>query len=313
MDPRSNSQLSFARFAWTVLGFNLFVILWGAFVRASGSGAGCGSHWPLCNGEVVPRAPAIETLIELGHRLTSGVALLLVVGLVVGAWRRFPPGHTVRSGAGLSMVLILTEALIGAGLVLFEMVADNASIARGFWITGHLLNTFLLVGALTMTAWWASGGRRLCFEGSKVLLLLALLPVLVLGMSGAITALGDTLFPAASLAEAKAQTLSDTSHLFVRLRVWHPTLAVCVGAILTLVSFYALRSGAGRTARRLAYGLLGVYGAQLVVGLVNVWFLAPVPLQLIHLVLSDIVWIVLVLLIASLLAEREADEAGVVA
>ena len=84
--PRSG----FAAYAWAVLGFNLLVILWGAFVRATGSGAGCGSHWPLCNGEVLPRAPALATLIEFSHRLTSGVALLLVIGLVVGAWRGFP-------------------------------------------------------------------------------------------------------------------------------------------------------------------------------------------------------------------------------
>src|SRR5512147_1596103 len=107
------------RFAWVVLLFNLAVILWGAFVRATGSGAGCGSHWPLCNGEVVPRAPALATLIELGHRLTSGMALLLVIGLVAGAWRRFPPRHPVRLGAALSGLFIVTEALIGAGLVLF--------------------------------------------------------------------------------------------------------------------------------------------------------------------------------------------------
>lgn len=308
MDPRSSSQLSYARFAWGVLGFNLFVIVWGAFVRASGSGAGCGSHWPLCNGEVIPRAPAVETLIELGHRLTSGLALLLVIGLVVGAWRRFPPGHTVRLGAAVSMVLILSEALIGAGLVLFEMVADNASIARGFWISGHLVNTFLLVGALALTAWWASGGRRLRLEGSGLLLLLALVPVLILGMSGAITALGDTLFPAASLAEAKAQTMSDASHVFIRLRIWHPTLAAAVGVVLACASLYAMRLGGGRTTRLFAYGLLGVYGLQLLVGLVNVWLLAPLALQLIHLVLSDVVWILLVLLVASVLAERPVPE-----
>lgn len=310
MDQRSRSQLSYARFAWGVLGFNLFVILWGAFVRASGSGAGCGSHWPLCNGEVVPRAPAIETLIELGHRLTSGLALLLVIGLVVGAWRRFPRGHCVRTGAAFCMILILTEALIGAGLVLFEMVADNASMARGFWISGHLVNTFLLVAALALTAWWASGGRRLRFEGRGLVLLLALLPVLVLGMSGAITALGDTLFPATSLAEAEAQTMSDASHVFVRLRIWHPTLAVAVGMILVGVALYAIRSGASRMARRLAYGLLGVYGFQLLVGLVNVWFLAPLALQLIHLMLSDVIWILLVLLISSVLAEESETAAA---
>ncbi|MFN8454080.1 MAG: COX15/CtaA family protein [Anaerolineae bacterium] len=73
----------FAKYVWTVLAYNLAVILWGAFVRASGSGAGCGSHWPLCNGEVIPRTPQMETLVEFTHRLTSGLALLLVIGLTI--------------------------------------------------------------------------------------------------------------------------------------------------------------------------------------------------------------------------------------
>jgi len=297
----------YASYAWGVLAFNLLVILWGAFVRASGSGAGCGSHWPLCNGVIVPRAPAIATLIEFGHRVTSGLALLLIVGLVLGAWRGYPRGHVVRLGAALSGAFIVSEALIGAGLVLLEHVATDTSAARGYWVGGHLTNTFLLVAALTLTAWWAAGGRPLRLRGHGMLgalLGVALAAVLVLGVSGAITALGDTLFPVATLAEGKALTFSDTAHVFVRLRVWHPTLAVAVGLWLGVTALVALR--AHPAARRWAVALAGLYGLQLGLGVLNVWLLAPIGVQLAHLLLSDLIWIALILLAATALADRPA-------
>jgi heme A synthase len=296
----------YVRYAWGVLAFNLFVILWGAFVRATGSGAGCGSHWPLCNGEVVPRAPALATLIELGHRLTSGVALLLVAGLVVGAWRGFPRGHPARLGAALSGLFIVTEALIGAGLVLFEYVAADTRVARAYWVGGHLFNTFLLVAALVLTAWWASGGRPLRLRGqgpSAAWLLTSIAAVLVLGISGAVTALGDTLFPVESLAEGSALTFSPTAHVFVRLRVWHPALAVVVGLLLAGAAVAAVRARPRPVVRRCAAALAALYGVQLLVGVLNVWLLAPVALQLVHLLLSDGVWVALVLMAAAALEE----------
>ena len=193
----------YARFAWVTLGLTLFVILWGAFVRASGSGAGCGSHWPLCNGEMVPHSPAWATVVEFGHRVSSGVSLLLVIGLWWGARRRFAAGNPVRRAAGWSLFFMVTEALIGAGLVLFEYVADDARVARGFWVSGHLVNTFLLVGSMAACAAWASGWKPGGLRGQggvAGLLLTALAGVLLLAMGGAVTALGDTLFPAATLA-----------------------------------------------------------------------------------------------------------------
>jgi heme A synthase len=302
----------FATYAWGVLAFNLFVILWGAFVRATGSGAGCGKHWPLCNGEVVPRAPALQTVIEFGHRLTSGLSLLLIAGLVIGAWRTFPRGHIVRRGAAWSGVLIVTEALIGAGLVLLEYVAQDASAARAWWVGGHLFNTFLLIAALALTAWWASGAAapRLRGQGRVgVLLYGALAGVLLLGVSGAITALGDTLFPAATLAEGKAMTFSPTAHAFVRLRIWHPTLAVVVGALVATAAVVAARRRLPHV-RTLAAALVVLWLAQLALGLVNVYLLAPVPVQLAHLLLSDLIWIALVLLTASALSFPPLKKGG---
>lgn len=295
----------FTRYAWTVLGINLVVILWGAYVRASGSGAGCGAHWPLCNGVVLPRAPAIATIIEMTHRLTSGLALLAVVGLVVWAIRTLPKGHAARRAAYASMFFMLTEALVGAGLVLFEMVAHNASLARGWWISAHLINTFLLLASLSLTAWYASGepvpaSRRV--GGTGIACIVLALVALALGVSGGITALGDTLFPVTSLAEGLAQDAENGSHLFVRLRVWHPALAA-IFAIGAIIATRKIASDLGDArVKMLAGAVSGIVVLQLVIGAANVALLAPIPLQLIHLVLADAVWIALVLFSASAIA-----------
>ncbi len=307
--PKS-SRAGFANFSWGVLAFNLLVIVWGAFVRATGSGAGCGSHWPLCNGEIIPRAPAVETLVELSHRLTSGVALLLVIALVYLAWKRFPAGHRVRNAAAASLFLIITEALIGAGLVLLEYVAENSSSARGIWVGGHLVNTFLLVAALTLTAWWATGAPAFRIRAGDSLTLVlgaALASMLALGASGAITALGDTLFPAASFAEGKEMTFAKDAHLFVRLRIWHPTMAVVVSAIVAIAAFLATRAADHPTVKRLAFAAVALLATQLVLGLANMWLLAPLPIQLAHLLLSDLLWIALILLTAGTLAHRQGQ------
>ena len=147
----------FAKFAWFVVLYNILVILWGAFVRASFSGAGCGSHWPLCNGEIVPLNPSVERIIEFAHRASSGIALLLVVALIVWAFRAYPWG-LVRQGAVATGVFIITESLLGASLVLFGWVAFDRSVWRVYSMGLHLINTFLLLGAMTLSAWWASGG-----------------------------------------------------------------------------------------------------------------------------------------------------------
>src|SRR5512133_3382468 len=192
----------FPRFAWLVLLYNLAVIAWGAFVRATGSGAGCGKHWPMCNGVVVPPSPSVATLIEFSHRLTSGLDLLLVIGLAVWAFRAYPKRHVVRKAAVASVALLLSEALVGAGLVLLELVAHNASLKRAVALPTHLVNTFFLLAALSLTAWWSSVvppaavGRvsRLRGQGAAGGFVVAsLVGTLLLGVSGAVTALGDTL------------------------------------------------------------------------------------------------------------------------
>ncbi|MGE0103333.1 MAG: COX15/CtaA family protein [Blastocatellales bacterium] len=300
----------FAKYAWGVLGFNLVVIMWGAYVRASSSGAGCGSHWPLCNGEVIPRTPTIKTLVEFSHRLTSGLALLMVVVLVVWAFRRFERRHQARLGAALSMFFMLTEALIGAGLVLFEYVAENKSMARAFWMSGHLINTFLLVAMLTLTAWAATTNGRISLRGRGAtfwILVLASAATLVLGVSGAVTALGGTLFPVTSLAEGLKADLSPTAHVLIRLRFFHPFIAIGVSALLVAVA-WMMRGRSGYRVAMTAWMLIGLVAIQLLAGLVNLLLHAPIPLQVIHLLLSDLIWIALVFLSYSVLDRTAGGE-----
>jgi len=304
----------FARYAWLVVAVNLFVIVWGAYVRASFSGDGCGSHWPLCNGEVIPTTGLLKTLIELTHRLTSGVALLLVIWMV---WQTklFPRGHRVRRGAFWSLIFILIEALIGAALVKFELVAGNASVARAFVMSIHLVNTFLLLAALSLTAWWAMGGAGVRLRGQgKVSLLFALglAGTLLIAVSGAIAALGDTLFPASSLAQGIRQDFSPAAHFLVRLRVLHPLLAVLIGCFAVAAASYVntfLRPG--ERTKKLTNLLTTLFIVQLTVGIMNVSLLAPVWLQLTHLLLADFFWIALVLTAASALAQEQETAAEV--
>jgi heme A synthase len=296
----------FARYAWATLAWNVLVILWGAFVRATGSGAGCGSHWPLCGGVVIPRAPQVETLIEFSHRISSGIALVLVIGLVVWAFRAYPRGHVVRWGAGIALLLMITEALIGAGLVLFEYVAANLSVARAYWSAGHLINTFLLLAALALTAAWATGVPRPRLRGQGAVgwsFWIAAVAMLVLGASGGVTALGDTLVFTAGITPEESAWVAQ----LVSVRIYHPLLALVVGACVLLFAWLAYRRRPGTTTTRLTWMLVGLYGLQLLLGSLNVALQAPVWMQLVHLLVTDLLWIVLVLLGATALAAPEAS------
>jgi heme A synthase len=292
-----------ARYAWGVLAANVAVVLWGAFVRATGSGAGCGSHWPRCDGRVIPRLASTAQVIEFTHRATSGIALLLVVGLLAWSFRATPRGHPARTGAVLSMFFMLTEAGVGAGLVLFGLVDDDRSGARAGALAVHLTNTFLLLGALALTAWWASGGRRVRARGRGVLswaLPSALVLTIVVGITGAVTALGDTLFPKTRV----GLDAGSTAHFLERLRVVHPLVAIATALSVVAVSHLVRRLRPSPEATRLSIVLTLLFAAQVVAGAVNVVLLAPVWMQIVHLLLADAVWISLVLTTAAAFAEQ---------
>jgi len=302
----------FARFSWAVLAYNFAVIVWGAFVRASGSGAGCGSHWPDCHGEVVPRTESVATMIELTHRATSGLALLAVVVQVVWAFRAYPVGDRVRRAAAASMFFMLTEAALGAGIVLLQLVADDASAARAGWIGMHLVNTFLLVAALALAAMWASTAERTRLDAGDGLgagLAVFAGALVLTGVAGAITALGDTLFPSRTLAEGLAADTAPGAHFLVRLRVIHPVIATATSLLLVLGGAFVSMQRPAPRVRAAARALSGLLVVQIGMGLLNVLLLAPTWLQLLHLLLADLTWLALVALGANALVTPRAVRA----
>jgi heme A synthase len=297
----------FAPFTWGVLGWSLIVILWGAYVRATGSGAGCGQHWPLCNGQVVPRAPDVKMTIEFTHRLLSGGAILLIGAMIAWGFRITDKKHPVRKGLIASGIFIVIEALLGAGLVLFQLVEENSSMARAIAVALHLANTFILVGSLALTAYWASGGRAIQIKGQGLktwLLIGGLAGMLLIGMSGAVTALGDTLFPSSSLAEGIIAEMDANAHFLVRLRVYHPIIAVIIAMYSLYLVRYLFKNNNG-LARKFLSVLVIVGITQLVIGLINLLLLVPIPTQLLHLLTADLVWIIYVLSTAAVLAKPQ--------
>ncbi len=214
-------------------------------------------------------------------------------------------GHPARRAAAASVFLILTEAAVGAGLVLFHLVAENESVARALFMAVHLVNTFLLLAALSLTAHWCGSDaplQRDALRRDGWVFGVAFVGLLLVGVSGAIAALGDTLYPAQSLLGALAQDLSPTASVLVRLRVLHPMLAIAGTLVVAFAGARVLRSTAEPVSRRWAWTVAALAALQLGVGLLNVVLLAPVWMQIVHLLLADTLWIALVLLATRALA-----------
>lgn len=278
-------------YAWGVVGYNILVILWGAVVRATGSGAGCGDNWPLCNGDFFPHHPRLATIIEFAHRSMTGVATALVVGLLVWTLYATKRGDRARRPVIASMVFLVTEALLGAVLVLGGYVQNNISTARVVMQSIHFTNTMLLLASLALTAWWLGDDRRTApTTTSKTTgpAWLAVVATIVMGATGSVAALADTLFPSQSLGAALASDFAAHSPLLIRMRWMHPAAAL-IGAccVLWLIA---------RTPSRLARIVAGLLALQFFLGIGDVLLLAPTWMQVVHLLGADLYWVALVCL-----------------
>lgn len=286
------SERKFVKFAIFVLVYNLFVIAWGAFVRLSFSGDGCGSHWPLCNGEVFPTSPSLATIIEYTHRTTSFLALLFVVALLVMSTRVFSKGHGARLGAWLALGFTLVSAAIGALLVIFGWVGKDDSMGRAITLAAHLINTMLLLGALTATIWYGSGRPKVPMRGvAGWLTVIGSLAILFVGMSGAVTSLGDTIFPRDTSLQVISEGLSPTGHFLLRLRIWHPFIAVAAALILFFATIVLSEICQKPEVRSFGRWVIVVVVLQLLIGLANVWLKAPAVMAIVHLMIADLLWI----------------------
>lgn len=355
----------FAKYAWFVLGYNLLVIIWGVFLRASLSGDGCGEHWLTCGGEVIPSAPQLKTQIEFFHRITSSLAGIFVIILVVWAFWAFSNGrntkirkiwmigpifmfflalilpsvlveykislialgiikiftlliiwvwnnHPLRKLALASLIFIIIEGVVGGLLVLTGNTAANWTPTRPYWMAAHLINTFTLIAVLSLTAWFASGGKSFSlFKAERKILLLlivAIAGIFIVGMSGSMAALSSMLYPSSTLAEGIAKDFSASSHYILRLRVFHPILSVLLGLFLIgLAGWLKKQSDGDSSTIRWANILSILVLTQFVSGIVTILTLATIVMSLIHLLLADAVWIAFVLMTASFLALRKEN------
>ena len=295
-------SLALRRFAWGVLVYFIAVVLWGGLVRSTGSGAGCGNHWPLCNGTVLQHAASVETMIEFTHRATSGLSFLLVLALLAVSLATTARGHLARVAAAAAVVFTVIEAALGALLVTLGLTAQSTSPLRPWYLALHLANTLLLLASLALTAHLLS--RRTGFLRSDVRLrapagtLVCILALLVVGVTGSLAALGDTLFPASSLGTALAQDFSFSGSSLIGWRWTHPLLAFLAGLLLIWMLMRATRKKSHWDNRALTATILFLLAAQFVLGLLDVVLLAPVWLQIVHLLGADLLWIALVVLAA---------------
>jgi cytochrome c oxidase assembly protein subunit 15 len=290
-------RISLEGFAWFTLAYNVAVVLWGAYVRATGSGAGCGSHWPLCNGEFFPATPQTQTVIEFTHRVTSGLSLVLVAILLIWCWRRTAKSDWPRYSAVAAAVLLFDEALLGALLVLLDHVGGlDRSATHALFLCLHFGNTLLLLAALALTARWLSNrDARLGVVAKPFQTIttgLGMVSVMVIGMTGSLASFGDTIFPADSLPHAVVQDFSSSGNILLRLRVLHP-IAVVIGSIYILWLLQTFWRKQDRSPWMLL--LTVTLTAQIALGTMNVILLAPVWLQMTHLLVAEMFWILLVL------------------
>jgi heme A synthase len=299
----ARAQAFCSRFAWSTLAYTVAVILFGAVVRITGSGAGCGQHWPTCQGEVAHLPKTLATVIELSHRVTSGLSVLLVLALAIVTFRAFEAGHAIRRAIAASLAMMVVESLVGAALVLFGLVGNNASGARAVVMSIHLVSTSILTASLALTAFLATGRKLRHFLPRCPLewsLAGALLAVVVVSVTGAVTALGDTLYPVdttKALADRLAADGAAASFL-ERGRAIHPLLAVLVAGGLLAVAYKTAEIRPRPVVAAQARLTVGLVFAQIAAGVLNIALSAPGYMQVVHLALATGLWISLVLLYA---------------
>jgi heme A synthase len=278
----------------------LFIILWGAWVRLSGSGAGCGDHWPLCQGEVIPTSASLKTIIEFTHRLTSGLFGITVLMQVWWARKEFGPKHLMTKGSLIFLFITVVEALLGAVLVKKGLVEQDDSVLRAWVIGAHLVNTLLLLGSLTW-CWCllriAPVGKRSRLNDplskkEKLLSTLAVFLFLIVGAFGAIAALGNTLFPSDSLVAGLQSDFDEKAPFLIRLRIYHPILAVLMVSLwFGLLSVWKEKikpTGLAQGTIALLYGAVGF-------GFLNWILMAPTWGALLHLFIADLLWMLLLI------------------
>lgn len=288
----SSMKNSYARFAFFLLLYTILVIIWGAWVRISHSGDGCGDTWPLCQGRLIPEAERAKTWIEYAHRLMSGLYGWVVLFFYWKVRKNFPKGSALRRATGWVVIFMISEALLGAKLVLFKLVGSNDTPYRAFVMALHQVNSMLLTGATTLAFLNANAeagvdvGKK--FVEKKTVALAALF--LLITVFGAFAALSGTLFPSASLMEGFWADVADNSHYLVKLRGLHPLLAILIGGSMMGFYWWKAQSSADEQVQKAAGQAALAMLIGIAFGISTLLALSPVWMKLTHLALAHTMW-----------------------
>lgn len=268
-----------------LIGYTVLIILWGAFVRLSGSGDGCGEHWPLCHGALIPQGDfgeMLETWIEYAHRAKSGIYGLLHLALMIWVLLTKTASKSFKKISALSFMFTCIEALIGAALVVFGWVDQEESLARMLVMSAHLVNTFILITTLQLSYFLANrqttlGLREILLGSLKRRDLGPLAALLLIAVTGSWAALSSHLYPATDLWQGILDDFNTESPFFLRIRIVHPI-------ITTILVIYLIR--AARHRRSLLYWTIFSWFW----GVATLVSLAPFWMKLSHLLFADILW-----------------------
>jgi heme A synthase len=296
------------RFAWAIVWYTVIIIAWGAWVRISHSGDGCGDHWPLCNGEAVPLDGPVKTWIEVSHRYSTALYGVLVGAMIGIALKVFGRSHPAFRWSLAVFVFTVLEALIGRQLVTMRLVDQSTDLARLIVMPLHLLNTSLLLLSTVFAAESFRFGfseRRALSPELRRLLSIAIVVLLMLLLTGAIAALGSHLAPSTSLESGLAHDLSSDSHLAVRLRLLHPLGALAFALLVPLFFSRLAARAPSPLARAWFVRLRAATYVAIVVGITTLSFLAPPWLKLTHLFLANVLVILLSLALFHTLQRTE--------
>lgn len=305
------NKKNFAKYAWVYLIYNFYVILGGAYVRATGSGAGCGAHWPLCKGEIVPNFSLIHTIVEFTHRASSAIVTIGAIVLLVWAFQCTNKRDPIRKSAIFVFLFILVEALLGAALVLFELVANNSSNFRAVMMALHLVTTFMLLASITLTAAWASN-----FPVFKLKIqhhtffsfVVVIFGLLIVGSSGAITALGDTLFRPLYVGEGLLSDIEYKSHILKSIRIYHPVLAILVSFYTVYICWKVTSPSSLKSQKFLCKLITAIVVLQICLGVINIALLAPIWMQIVHLFIADLLWVCAILFFNIVFSGQDSDK-----
>lgn len=301
------NQKYFSRYAWIYLIYNFYVILGGAYVRATGSGAGCGSHWPLCKGEFVPNFTFIHTIVEFTHRASSGVVSIGAIILLIWAFTSTTKKSPIRKAAVFSFLFIVIEAILGAALVLFALVANNSSNFRAVMMALHLVTTFMLLASISLTAAWSSHFpvMKINFNNKNLIsIFIIIFGLLIVGSSGAITALGDTLFRPLYVGEGLISDIEYKGHILKSIRIYHPILAILISLYIVLICWKVTNKNSPSLQIKLFKTITLIIFLQIFLGFINIALLAPVWMQILHLFTADLIWVLAVLFCNVTLSEK---------